>query len=104
MTQNRNPYILCSAFASLLALAACESPPFPQDAYSNRGDPERLIDLSSESVTYSLATPNALTKLANLVAQDTPSRAELACSLKDTRCTQAKEIFEQFRSAMEDEF
>lgn len=80
-------------FTCVAALSACDAT--PPHMTPNPGDPERLIDLSSETVTIGIASKNALTKLSDLVAQDQPASADLACSLKDTRCTQAKEIFDR---------
>lgn len=80
-------------FSSLLALlSACDNTP---GVYGNKGDPEQLIDVSSEVVTLSLAPKNSLTKLTAMVRKDPPASARLACSFKDTRCTQAKEIFDR---------
>ncbi len=79
--------------ACLILVAACDRT--PNEVYVDRGDPERLIDHSSETVTLSLKPKNALTKLAEMVAEDRPSSAQLKCSFKSARCTQAKEIFER---------
>lgn len=82
-----------SLLVCLLSVAACDRT--PNEVYVNRGDPERFIDHSSETVTFSLKPKNALTKLAEMVAEDRPSSAQLKCSFKSARCTQAKEIFER---------
>ncbi len=82
-----------SLLACLLSVAACDRT--PNEVYVNRGDPERFIDRSSETVTFSLKPKNSLTKLAEMVAEDRPSSAQLKCSFKSARCTQAKEIFER---------
>lgn len=77
----------------LLAVSACNQPAPP--VYVNSGDPERLIDLSSEATTFGLSSKSSLTKLTKSVNKDRPSSAELKCSLKNTRCAQAKEILER---------
>jgi hypothetical protein len=78
--------------ACVLALSACDKTP---GVYPNKGDPESLIDLSSETVTLGLSSKNALARLADMVAEDKPTGAQLKCSLNSNRCAQAKEIFER---------
>lgn len=90
MKRNMSKIYLLSCVA---LVSACS--PRPLTPTPNAGDPERLIDLSSEVVTLSLASPNALSKLSNMISQDPPARATLSCSFKDTRCTQAKELFDR---------
>ncbi len=81
-----------SILVCLLLLSACD---YPAPEYVSSGDPERLLDRSSETVTVGLNAKNSLTKLSEMVAEDRPSSVELRCSLKNTRCAQAKEIFER---------
>ena len=84
---------LCLSTVLLLSLSACDQP--APSAYVNSGDPERLIDVSSEKLTFGLSAKESLAKLNKLVIQDRPSSAELKCSLKNIRCNQAKEILER---------
>ncbi len=79
--------------SSLLFIAACNGT--PSDPSVNAGDPERLIDSSSETVTLGLSGKNSLSKLASALSKDAPARAELKCSLKDAKCAQAKEMFDR---------
>lgn len=79
--------ITCSLF-----IAACAN---TADVALDRGNPERLIDVSSEAVTLSLSSKTSLTKLSSVIAKDAPARAELSCSLKNINCSQAKEILER---------
>ena len=79
--------------ACSLLLSACNNK--PADVAIDRGNPERLVDMSSEAVTLSLGSKKSLTKLSNMVAKDAPARAELSCSLKNINCSQAKEILER---------
>jgi hypothetical protein len=74
----------------LTALAACNGEG-PGPAVSV-GDPERLLDVSSEVVTLSLSTNDSVSKLTETLNSDAPARAELSCAFKDTRCTQAKAL------------
>lgn len=78
--------------AALLVLAACNTSKEPsQSAYYNRG-PESLLDVSSEVVNLSVATPADITALKNWIAQDAPSRAELYCPDADGRCADARRV------------
>jgi len=85
----KNLHLNVASFIFLLALAACDLPP---KVYYNRGDPENLIDVSSEVVTIALTSPNSLTELSNMVSQDPPTRAILNCPQGDALCGQAKNI------------
>ena len=76
----------------LFLLSACSE---VAPDYTDRGNPERFLDVSTEKVTFSLATKSAVTKFSKLVMEDRPSNAELRCSISNTRCAQAKEILER---------
>lgn len=82
-------YILltCSLF-----LSACDR---PAPEYVNSGDPERLLDISTETVSFGLDSKKSLARLSKVINQDRPTDAELRCSLANARCTQAKEILER---------
>ena len=82
-----------SLLACLVLVVACDRT--PNEVYPNSGDPEGLIDSSSETVTFGLKAKSSLTKLSEMIREDRPSSVELRCSLKSTRCAQAKEIFER---------
>lgn len=73
-------------------LSACKTP--PQSMWYHRG-PESLIDVSSEVVNLSVATPKDLTALSKWVATDTPTRAELQCNLNVKTCRDALNILEK---------
>jgi hypothetical protein len=74
-------------------LSACA--PFNPDGYTNRGDPERLLDVSSEVVSMPLATRSQMARLSDAVMQDPPTRAELDCQSAESLCIQAKELFDR---------
>lgn len=65
----------------------------PDSAFRNPGDPERLLDKSSELVTMDLGSRGSLSKISKAVTQDPPTRAELSCSPKEALCADAKAIF-----------
>lgn len=75
---------------AVLALAGCKPP--PDSVFYNRGTPESLLDVSSEVVNLSVATPNDLAELTKWVQSDQPTRAELYCTEGDMRCTQARNV------------
>lgn len=76
----------------MILLSACDK---PAPEYINSGDPERLLDISSETVSLGIDSKRSLTKLSKIIAKDRPSSVELRCSLTNARCAQAKEIFER---------
>ncbi len=83
---------IAACISSALMLSACEAPP---TAYYNRGDPENLIEVSSEVVNVNLASPDALVQLSTMVSQDPPTRAIVDCSQSDTLCGQAKGVLDK---------
>lgn len=82
------------AISCVLAISACK--PVPSTAYYNRGDPENLLDVSTEVVTVPLSSRANLQEMATILASDVPVRAELSCTLTDSFCAQAKETFAQY--------
>lgn len=83
----KNGLLVC-----LFLLSACNE---VAPNYTDSGNPERLLDASTEKVTFSLAAKNAVTKFSKVIAESRPSSAELRCSISNTRCAQAKEILER---------
>ncbi|MEK6746366.1 MAG: hypothetical protein AABY33_04990 [Pseudomonadota bacterium] len=82
-----------SLLLCLLSVSACTEP--YNEVAVDSGDPERLIDNSSETVTFGLKTKKSLSRLSDMIKEDRPSSVELRCSLSNSRCAQAKEIFER---------
>lgn len=83
------------AMASALSImAACNV--IPQEAYYDKGNPESLLDKSSEVVNFELNDYSALDDLTNWVNQDQPTRAELYCMDGDAACAEAEQILQQF--------
>lgn len=75
-----------------LASACSEIPP---QAYHHRGDPEDLLDVSSEVITLNLASASSIRQLSSVVGKEAPTRAELSCSLQERLCSQAKALLER---------
>ena len=75
--------------SACLCLAACSD--VPREAYFNRGDPESLLDVSSEVVTVPLASDQSLGELSDWINRDQPSRAELLCNEADALCAKARD-------------
>ena len=76
----------------LAAFSACK--PSADSAFFNRGDPEALLDVSSEVVNLGIENPAKLRDLSAWIAKDQPTRAELYCNLNDPRCKSAKKLLE----------
>ena len=80
--------------ALLLLLPACNE--IPPAAYFDRGDPESLLDVSSEVVTMNLSSMSAMQDLTAIVSQDPPTRVEMSCSQRDGLCMEVRRMFEQY--------
>ena len=79
---------------SALSLGACSE--IPKEAYFNRGDPESLLDASSEVVNVKLESRASIDELTQWVNQDQPTRAELVCVEGGRLCNEAGRVLEQF--------
>lgn len=82
------------AAAAIISLSACV-PEIPSNAYFNRGDPENLIEVSSEVISLTLAKPAAVNDLKSMITQDPPARAELGCMATQPACAQAKALLDK---------
>ncbi|MEI6729629.1 MAG: hypothetical protein WCL30_00050 [Pseudomonadota bacterium] len=80
--------------AAACVLVACSQ--IPREAYYNRGNPESLLDTSSEVVNIKLGSRSSLQELANIIDKDQPTRADLKCVSNDANCVRAKKILQQF--------
>ena len=79
-----------------LLLTACGDAWVPPDsAFTNRGNPESLLDVSSEIVNLNLANPQEAAQLSSKLAFDKPTRAELYCLAEDKACKDAKAALER---------
>ena len=91
MTIQKTFLSLC---ATALLLTSCSK--IPTEAYFERGQPESLLDQSSEIVNFDIMGVSSVDELVSWVNQDQPTRAELYCEDGDPICLQAHEALEQF--------
>lgn len=75
---------------ALLLLSACNE--IPREAFFNRGDPESLLDVSSEVVSVQLTSDRSVDEVVDWVDQDQPTRAEILCMEGDSICTATEEV------------
>jgi len=83
----------------MLTVSACKAP--GPEEYGNRGDPERFIGTESEIVQIELGSVSALDQLAEVVAQNPPSRAILNCPSDKLSCKKARRILDKRQIASE---
>ena len=76
----------------LILVAACGREP-PQSAFLDRG-PEALLDVSSEVVNLSVASPRDRKDLSAWIDKDQPTRAELNCASGSASCIDAEKILD----------
>lgn len=79
-----------------LMLAGCVGGASSPDIYANRGDPESMLDISSEVVTIGLKNPKAHTELLDWLKREQPRSADLACDAATASCRKAREALEQY--------
>ncbi len=78
------------ALLPVLALVACND--IPRAAYFNHGDPESLLDASSEVVSVQLSSDFSVQEVVDWIDQDQPTRAELLCMEGDPLCKAAEDV------------
>jgi type IV pilus biogenesis protein CpaD/CtpE len=78
-----------------LAVLAC-SPPPAKEAYFNRGEPESLLDYSSEVVNVKVSSSASVQELVDAVNKEQPTRAEVVCDPADPVCKEVKNVMQQF--------
>lgn len=76
------------------ALVACQ--PAPEEAYFNRGEPESLLDLSTEVVNVRLTSPTSIQEAIDTINKRQPTRAEVKCNDSDSLCKEAMHVMKQF--------
>lgn len=74
--------------------AACS--PLPDQAYKTPGQPESLLEKSSERVSFSLAPKTALDDLTSWIDKDQPSKATLSCAKDNATCSRAAAVLKSF--------
>lgn len=83
-----------SVIFSVAAISACST--IPKQAYYNRGQPESLLNVTSEETTVDLRQRNGLQQLTQLVNAKQPSNAQLTCTNR-MMCDRASEILDQYK-------
>jgi Pilus biogenesis CpaD protein (pilus_cpaD) len=76
------------------ALAACSK--IPKEAYYTRGQPESLIDKTSEVVNLKVESPANVDEITTWINHDQPTRAELKCMAGDSLCNEVTTVLHQF--------
>jgi hypothetical protein len=82
------------ASVGIMALAGCSI--MPPEAYYDRGQPESLLDVSSEVVNLPVHSESSLDELTNWINKDQPSRAELYCSPASSQCQAAQDVLDLY--------
>lgn len=85
---------------SVSTLAACSQ--IPKQAYYNRGQPESLLNVTSEEVTIDLRQRNGLQQLTQSVNKRQPSSAVVSCN-NQMLCSRATEILNQYKVPFQQE-
>jgi len=78
----------------LVGLSACSV--VQREAYYDRGQPESLLDVSSEEVSMGLGSISSVDALSAAVEKDQPTRAELRCNSGESRCNAAMEVLKLY--------
>lgn len=76
-----------------LAITGCDK--IPPQAYFNRGNPESLLEVSTEAMVFNLQGPEAMNDLVTMLVEQQPSSAEVFCSA-EVQCDEAGSILDQF--------
>jgi len=83
-------------YISLLSCMVIACNNTPKEAYYTRGEPEGLLDYSSEVVNLKLDSPASLQEMVDIITKEQPSKAEIKCESSDSVCRDAKKILLQF--------
>ena len=73
----------------------------PKAAYFNHGQPESLLQASSEVINIPLVSDESLDQLTNWINQEQPSRAMLNCDVSTPLCAQAEEALQLYNIPVE---
>ena len=84
---------VCMSVLSLLLVSCTKT---PKEAYFARGEPEGLLDYSSEVVNLKLDSRVAIREMTAVINKEQPTRADLRCSASDAVCRDAKKVLRQF--------
>jgi uncharacterized membrane protein YgcG len=78
----------------VFVLVACVQ--IPKEAYFNRGEPESLLDVSSEVVNLKIESGASVQEITHWINQDQPTRAELNCPDGEALCARVQKVLHQF--------
>lgn len=87
---NKYFVLLVSSFL----VAACSK--IPNEAYSERGTPQSLLDVSSEMVNVELSSEASIDEIRDWIEQDQPSRAVISCANGDVLCGSAADVLDVY--------
>jgi Pilus biogenesis CpaD protein (pilus_cpaD) len=96
----KNTFIICALSTMLFSCSGIPTTFFseqhPKQAFFNRGEPESLLDYSSEVVNLTLESSKSIREVTKTINRDQPTRAELYCVNDEALCKKAKNVLEQF--------
>lgn len=73
----------------------------PEGAYFNRGEPESLLDISTEVVNINLTSRESVQKVIAVINKEQPTRARVSCKATDSLCKQVQGVMKQFKVPVE---
>jgi type IV pilus biogenesis protein CpaD/CtpE len=79
---------------SSFLVAACSK--IPNEAYSERGTPQSLLDVSSEMVNVEISSEASIDEIKDWIEQDQPSRAVVSCANGDVLCGSAADVLDVY--------
>jgi len=85
------------AYALMLSAAIAACTPVPKEAYFNHGEPESLLDISTEVVNVGLTSQASVEKVIAVINKEQPTRAQVSCRDGDPLCRQVKSVMKQFK-------
>lgn len=86
-----HPRISLIVVTTLILLTGCE---YSEKDYLNRGDPESLLEVSTEIHHLDIATSAGADTLKQKLEGELPTRAELNCAESEASCINAKRTLE----------
>jgi hypothetical protein len=84
-------------YISVLSVFITSCTNTPKEAYFKRGEPESLIDQSSEAIHLRVDSPANIQDMIDVINKDQPTRAELKCNASSVLCRDAKKVLNQFK-------
>lgn len=79
-----------------LSVVCVACTPAPKEAYFNRGEPESLLELSTEAVNAKLTSPASVQEIIDTINKQQPTRAEVKCNESDSLCREVMHVMKQF--------